>query len=147
MEDDNYDDDELRVPDDDYTENDEVSNLTDLEVGGVVMADFGLDIGDDFDSEPSGRASSRSRTGKKAASVRRTRKPKVAGWAGKPAKKASKKKTAGRVKKKTVMKAARKSTKRKSTKQTAKKTALKTRRAATKRAGAAKTTRRVVKKK
>ena len=135
------DDDELRLPDDDYTENDEVSDLTDLEVGGVVMADFGLDIGDDFDSEPSDKASSRSTTGKKAVSTRRKRKPKKVGRAGKPAKKVAKKKTAGRVKK-TVLKVARKATKK-----AAKKTAKKTRRAATRKTGTARAARKVGKKK
>jgi len=142
MSDDEYDDDELRLPDDDCTENDEVSDLTDLEVGGVVMADFGLDMSDDFDSEPIRKVSSRGTTGKKAASAGRTRKPKRAGLAGKLAKK----KTAGRVKKKTVSKVARKAAK-KTTKKPAKKTAKKTRRAVTRKPGAAKAARKVWKKK
>ena len=132
MQDDEYDDEgESRLPDDDYLENDEVSDLTDLEEGGVVMADFGFDVGDDFDSEPSARATST-----------RARKQKKAGRAGKAGKNVAKKKIAADVKKKTVSKVARKATKK-----VAKKTANKTRRVATKKSGDAKVTRKVGKKK
>lgn len=135
VQDDEYDDEgESRLPDDDYLENDEVSGLTDLEEGGVVMADFGPDMGDDFDSEPITRATST-----------RTRKPKKAGRAGKPGKpgkNVAREKTAGHVRKKGVPKVARKATKR-----VVKKTVNKTRRVATKKSGDAKVTRKVGKKK